>query len=82
MNSMNKSMADAKARFLVLVTALCVLSFTARVQTRDAASIVCSSMNRIHQVEHDTRDLVQLSIRMYRFYKLSAEAPQARANVN
>ncbi len=74
----NKSKADSKARFLVLIVALCTWTLTVRFQDH---ATTCANIQRLETVERDARQFMRLSIRMYRFYKLTTAA-QAQSNVH
>jgi hypothetical protein len=82
MNNSIHSKADGKARFLALLMALCMLTVTSRLQEPDFSISSCTGVEKLHEVESDARQLVQLSIRMYRFYKLTATTTQTHATVN
>jgi hypothetical protein len=82
MNYISTCKADARKRVVALLTTLCMLTLTVRLQQPDVALATCSRMQKIHRIEQNAQQLVRLSVRMYRFYKLTTPAPQAQASVN
>ena len=78
MKSARNPKADGRARFVVLMAALSMLTATVRLQDCPIATAVCASMDKVHQVQHDADQMVQFSRRLYRFYRLSQEKPSPR----
>jgi len=79
-NINTNSLANAKSRFLTLMLAVSMLAASVTATSPSVATASASLIRKVQQVQHESREMIRFSLRLYRFYKLSSERPVMQAS--
>lgn len=79
MRNINHQCAATRVLFFVL---LVLTLFSAPPATQRATAASNSLRHRVSEIEQESRNVVQFSIRLYRFYKLSTNAAPVQTACN
>jgi hypothetical protein len=71
--------AVAKTRFLALMLAVSMLAASGTAASCRVSAASAQFVNKVQQLQVESRAIVRYSIRLYRFYKLASERPVDQA---
>jgi len=82
MNNINFNfVSESRTRLLKFMIA-CLLLTVGFYPNRDFTASATAGIQKLHHLQHQAREAVRLSARMYRFYKLTSEKPVLQASMN